>query len=87
MIALPQRGGSVPSDSIAASFWQSRMTKAGKLAPLPQVIDVPSFARQLACMGDGCGRPASPGLPASQAVESSVAASFAQNMLPSGTMP
>lgn len=77
MITLPQRGGSVPCDNDAASFWQSRMTRAGKLAALPQVIDVPSFARQLACMGDGCGRPASPGLPAAQALTVPVAPSTA----------
>ncbi len=31
----------------AAAFWQSRMTTAGRRAPLPQLIDIERFARGL----------------------------------------
>ncbi len=71
MIALPNRGGTVPCDNNAAVFWQSRMTSPGKVASFPAIINVSEFARKLACMGDGCGRTAPPALPSAEVAESS----------------
>ena len=60
----------IPMENNEASFWQSRMSVAGKPARFPHLTDLRKLARAVR-MGDGRGRPPASPVPAPTAAESS----------------
>ena len=44
----PTSCGRTAVQNVARAFWQSRMSRNGKVAPLPQLTDLEALARSLA---------------------------------------
>jgi hypothetical protein len=43
----PTSDGRIAMDNVARAFWQSRMTRAGGSAPLPQLANLEQLARDV----------------------------------------